>query len=129
MCEAFIENNDPERFFEQFFCNITAKAIQFINDLTHASATTIMTQLGETVLSYLKIGVSGCSSSNKIPPSVTKSEIDALQYLGGYVFHKLLKKTKNSRKYNSEENQAIILVLESMVDNTREQKLIGSLSR
>ena len=71
----------------------------------------------------------GCSSSDKIPPSVTKSEIDALQYLGGYVVHELLKKTKNSPKYNSEENQAIILVLESMVDNIREQKLIDSLSR
>ena len=86
-------------------------------------------QLGETVFSYLKIGVSGCLSSDKIPPPVTKSEIDALQYLGGYVIHKLLKKTKNSPKYNSEENQAIVLVLESMVDNTREQKLIDSLSR
>ena len=83
-------------------------------------------QLGETVFSYLKIaGVSGCSSSDKIPTSVTKSEIDALQYLGGYVVHKLLKKPK----YKNEENQAIILVLESMVDNTREQKLIDSLSR
>ena len=51
--------------------------------------------------------MSGCSSSDKIPPSVTKSEIDALQYLGGYVVHKLLKKTKNSPKNDSEENQAI----------------------
>ena len=83
--------------------------------LTHASATTIMMQLGETVFSYLKSGESGCSSSDKIPPSVTKSEIDALQYLGGYVVHKLLQKTKNSPKNNSEENQAIVLVLESMV--------------
>ena len=50
LCETFIENNDPERFFEHFFfCNITAKAIQFLNDLTRASATTIMMQLGETV--------------------------------------------------------------------------------
>ena len=71
----------------------------------------------------------GCSSSDKISPSVTKSEIDALQYLGGYVVHKLLKKTKNSPKYNGEENQTIILVLESMVYNTREQKLIDSLGR
>ena len=80
-------------------------------------------QLGETVFLYLKSGVSGCLSSDKIPPSVTKSEIDALQYLCRYVVHKLLEKTKN----NSEENQAIILVLDSMVDNTREQKLIDSL--
>ena len=83
-------------------------------------------QLGETVFPYLKSGESGCSSSDKIPPPITKSKIDALQYLGGYVVHKLLKKTKNSPKYNSEENQAIILVLESMVDNTREQKLSDS---
>ena len=47
--------------------------------------------------------------------------------MGGYVVHKLLK--KNNPKYNNEENQAAILVLESMVDNTREQKLIDSLSR
>ena len=76
LCETCIENNDPEKFFEQFFCNITAKVIRFLNDLAHASATTIMMQLGETVFSYLKIaGMSGCSSSDKIPPSVTKSEI------------------------------------------------------
>ena len=87
LCETFIENNDPEKFFEQFFCNITAKTIQFLNDLTHASATTIMMQLGETVFSYLNIGVSGCSTSDKIPPSVTKSEKDTLQYLGGNTRH------------------------------------------
>ena len=79
--------------------------------------------------SYLKSGESVCSSTDKIPPSGTKSEIDTLQYLCGYVVHKLLINTKNNPKYTSEENQAIILVLESMVDNTREQKLIDSLSR
>ena len=48
LCKTFIENNDLETYFEQIFCNITAKAIQFLNDLTYASATTIMMQLGET---------------------------------------------------------------------------------
>ena len=46
----------PKSFPNNFFCNITAKAIQFLNDLTHASATTIMMHLGKNVFSYLKIG-------------------------------------------------------------------------
>ena len=75
LCETFIENNDHEKCFEQSFCNITEKAIQFLNDLIHASATTIMMQFGETVFSYLKTGEGGYSSSDKIPPSVTKSEM------------------------------------------------------
>ena len=42
ICETFSESNNPEKFFEQFYCNFTAKA------------TTIMMQLGETVFSYLR---------------------------------------------------------------------------
>ena len=45
LCETFTENNDPEKFFEQFFCNTTSKSIQFLNDLGLASATTIMGKL------------------------------------------------------------------------------------
>ena len=52
-----------------------------------------------------------------------------MQCLTGYVIHKLLKKTKHNPKYDSEENQATILVLESMVDKTSEQRLIYSLNR
>ena len=41
------------------------------------------------------------------PSPITDREIDGLQYLSGYVIHKLLKKTKAKCNYNSVDNQAV----------------------
>ena len=127
ICETFLDSDDPEKFFELFFCEITAKANEFFPDLPLAPATTVMMQLGETVFSYLKFG--NTSSSENVAAPISKCEIDALQYLSGYVVHKFLKKTKNNLKYNSQENQAVIVILESMVDKTRELTLVDSQTR
>ena len=123
----FGETNDPEKFFQEFYSNITAKATHFFKDLPLASANILMIQLGEMVFGYMKN--SNTSSNAKIPSPITESEIDALQYLSGYVVHKFLKKAKNNPTYNSVENQAIILVLDAMVDKTRDQRLVDSLDR
>ena len=128
ICETFHDSDDPEKFFELFFSEITAKANDFFPGLPLAPATTVMMQLGETVFSYLKFGDTSTSGDTVTTP-ISKCEIDALQYLSGYVVHKFLKKTKNNSKYNSKENQAIIVILESMVDKTRELTLVDSKTR
>ena len=126
----FGETNDPEKFFQEFYSNITAKATHFFKDLPLASANILMIQLGEMVFGYIKnSNASAININAKIPSPITEIEIDALQYLSGYVVHKCLKKVKNNPTYNSVENQAIILVLDGMVDKTRDQRLVDSLNR
>ena len=56
-----------------------------------------------------------------------ESEVDALQYVAGYVIHKFLVKARNNPGYNSEENQAIIMILDAMIGTSRTHKLIDSL--
>ena len=65
----------------------------------------------------------------KTPSPIMESEVDALQYVAGYVVHKFLKKAKNNPAYDSIENQAIIFTLEAIIDSTRGQRLVDSLNR
>lgn len=127
ICEEFNEHNDPEQFFELFFARITTKANIFIKTLPLGAATSTMLLLGETVFAYLKSIYCDADVVHSSSP-ITKDERDALQYLAGYVVHKFLKKFKY-KKSKSEENQSIILALEGMVDDSRSQKLVESLSR
>ena len=61
----------------------------------------LMMQLGDIIFSCL----TKPEVVEKPPTPISDKEIGALNYLSGYVVFKLLKKTRNSAKYNSIENQ------------------------
>ena len=91
-----------------------------------------MIQLGELVFAHLK-KMNGAENDpadgSNAPSTIKGTELDALQYVAGYVVYKFLVKARNSSAYNSVENQAIIMILEAMIDTSRDQKLIDCLSR
>ena len=59
------------------------------------------------------------------PPPITDREVDALQYLAGYVVKKKLKKVKCHSNYASSENQAVICILDNAITKDDiEQKVI-----
>ena len=119
-------SRDPEKFFEEFYGNITVDAAKYL-DMPLSAANIVMIQFGELVFGQLK--KFGATDDIKTSPPIMESEVDALQYIAGYVVHIFLKKARNNPTYDSSQNQAIILVLEAMVDSMREQRLVDSLNR
>ena len=77
-------------------------------------------QLGDIVFSYL----SKPEVVEKPPTPISDKEIGALNYLSGYVVFKLLKKIRNSSKFNSFENQQFLNILECTLDKKGGNELI-----
>ena len=87
------------------------------------------TNLGNKIFSHFEKSKHQDNSENPLP--IRKIELDALQYLSGYVVKKFLKKFKNYKNYSSSYNQAMIAILESVIaaEDTENQKLIQAQSR
>lgn len=59
-----------------------------------------------------------------------KRELDSLQYLGGYVVKKIIRKIKNSANYKSTQSQGILKILKCMtISDFQEQRPIKTISR
>lgn len=124
----FHETSDPEKFFEEFCGDVTASSCHYLDGLPLATANLVMIHFGELIFGHLK-KLDGFVLDEITPLPITESEKDALQYVAGFVVHKFLKKVKNLPTFASPENQLIILILESMIDVSRENKLVDALSR
>ena len=125
ICETFNEKRDAEFFFSSFFADITAKAHHLFANYPQVLSSMLMMQLGDIVFSYL----SKPEVVEKPPTPISDKEIGALNYLSGYVVFKLLKKIRNSSKFNSFENQQFLNILECTLDKKGGNELIDSLSR
>ena len=58
--------------------------------------------------------------NSKQPDQLKKPEYDGLQYLSGYVVHKLMRKARNNPQYKSTCNLKIISALEKTLVNNEE---------
>ena len=68
-------------------------------------------------------------TSTQLSAPIAERERDALQYLGGYVIRKLLKKA-NKLRNNSGENQAIVLILTAAkAQHFSHMKLVDAVDR
>ena len=118
----FNKNRNAAQFFTSYYANVVSNVSNFFSNLPHASSTTLAIQLGETVLCHL---TEKPEKPNNNPSSpITDREVDGLQYLSGYVIHKLLKKTKAKSNYNSVDNQAVIVILENATQKNDSNQIL-----
>lgn len=122
ICKDFNKNRNATEFFTSYYANVVANASRFFSSLPHASSTTLAIQLGETILCHLTEKSKNIAKPK--PSPITDREIDGLQYLSGYVIHKLLKKTKAKCNYNSVDNQAVISILENAIQRNDSNQIL-----
>ena len=67
--------------------------------------------------------------SDVSPEPIVDRELNGLNYISGYVIHKLMKKAKYGLKYPTQGRQEIISLLECTIDNEGNNELIQTLSR
>ena len=118
---------DAEKYFQEYYTKVVYKAEAFFPGLEKPYCTLLAKRFGDKLLSYYKCPSAG--PANK-PLEISPKEFYALQYLGGYVVKKILRKIKNHKNYNTQQSKEMIFVLQSMTTkHFDDQKLIKVLTR
>ena len=126
----FIElckSGDVERYFSKKYADFVLGAESYFSGLQKPYCTLFATKYVDKLISHSKkVKEFGNKEPIQVKP-ITESEMDALQFLAGYVVKKFLKKYKNSKYFKN--YQSLILLLESMLTNDIKQKLIDVQNR
>jgi len=117
--EKLDKSGNSERFYADYFSLIASKPAVYFPDLKHQMATLLSMRLADNLLAFYR---SPEQSAQDPPNPLTKPEIDALEYLSGYVVFKMLKKMRNSKLFKSEHSQRVISFLESLLVSGSENR-------
>jgi len=121
------KHGDAEKFYSFFYGKIVVNAEKLMIGLPVPMSTLLAKHLGDKILYFFK-RLKLLSSSK--PQPINEKEMDGLQYLCGYVVHKLLKKTWRSSNCKSETSQSVICLLNNLIENdNRSQRLIKTTTR
>ena len=121
------KRGDAENFCSFFYGKIVVNAAKLIIGLPVTMSKLLAKHQGDKILYFFKRP--NLLSSSK-PQPTNEKEIDGLQYLCGYVVHKLLRKTWRSSTYKSETSQSVICLLNNLIENNnRSQRLIKTTNR
>lgn len=125
---------DTSRLYVQFYNRIVYKSTNFFGCMDYDAATVLSRKLCEALLSYLKKKKNEASDkfSGIRVRNLNEREYCGMQYLSGYVLHKLYLKARNNKKFKSLNNQqamAILIACKSSHENESNIKLVNALSR
>lgn len=128
LIEGYSKNGNVEKFYRNYYAQVPLKSTTFFSGLSHIAATLLATKLADGMLSYCNRLQSSTSKSQTSNTTLSEEENAGLQYVGGYVLHKL--HNKYARKSVSENHQAMaILKAGKLEQDTESQKLVSSLNR
>ena len=83
------ENGNVQLFYTSFFSTITFEPLKYFPNLSYEMATLLCTRLADSLLEFYQ---KPQHSVQNQPTPLSLPENDSLEYLAGYVIHKLLKK-------------------------------------
>ena len=126
--DDFLKNGNLEKFYSKHYATVPMKSTRFFRGLSRNAATLLSTKVADSLVAFSKKQRENPEKTNSITP-LTEREIAGLQYLGGYVLHKLHK--KHARVSSRESQQAMALLKAGKVEHTGDshQKLVSSLNR
>ena len=110
------EDGNTEKFYSSYFSIITSNPLKYFPSLSHQMATLLSIRLADHLLEHYK---QPQQSVQNQPRFLSKPEINGLQYLAGYVIHKMLKKFKIN---NTTRNQKFVAFLERMLVKDEKEK-------
>ena len=125
------KNGDAEKFYGRFYPKICTKSTSFFKELSQHAATLLSTQLADCMLTYCKKGKGSGATESASNSEVILSEREkaGLQYVGGYVLHKLHKKHSKASSTESQQAMAVLKAGKLETDHSSSQKLISCLDR
>ena len=122
------KSGNAERFYSCFYSTIALNAVKHFEGLSRNAATLLSTKVADCMLAHSKEKIESihtCAPLTKL----SDEEKAGLQYIGGYVLHKL--HTKHASK-SSESEQALSILKAGKLEDQNSiecQKLTSSLNR
>ena len=108
-------NGDAEKFYAEFYGLLMVNLLPSkFEDVTLSNI--LLTEVANHVLIHLSGGsdiVSLQPTTSKLQTVLTDREINSLQYIAGYIIHKLHSKFKFSKNYKSEHNMQTVSILQA----------------
>ncbi|XP_074622328.1 uncharacterized protein LOC141880709 [Acropora palmata] len=126
--KRLIKSGNAERFYSCFYSTIALNAVKYFKGLSRNAATLLSTKVADCMLAHSKEKIESiytCTPLSKL----SDEEKAGLQYIGGYVLHKL--HTKHAGK-SSESEQAISILRAGKLEDQNAiecQKLTSCLNR
>jgi len=131
--KRLIKSGNAEKFYSSFYSRIVLNAASTFDGLSRNAATLLSTKIADSMLAHSKEKVHVHVADNVIPDLQTKlsdEEIAGLQYIGGYVLHKLYNRQIKIGKPESEQSTSVLKAGKVEDHNAIEnQKLTSSLNR
>ena len=121
MCIVQNYNGNPELFFNDIFkyCN---SSNYFTEKLGQCHGALLIQEISLHLMKHLSDNIQGVNKSNQI--SMAEKERFGLQYFGGYVFHKIYKKLRNSKKWQSQFNTSCMAILRAGKCDTDDGRIL-----
>ena len=116
---------NTDKYYNLFFNYFLSENI-FTKKINKLYGTVVALELSTKLLSVIKSD--GQSKDvDEIPSEITKNELQGMQYLGGYIFHKLYKKFRNSKKWQCDFNQQCINILLAAQTDKDEDQILNNI--
>ena len=122
------KSGNAERFYAAFYANIVFHATSHFIGLSRNSATLLCSKVADCLLAHSR---EKAETHTRAPlTKLSDRQKSGLQYIGGYVLHKLHNKHKQASK-SSENDQAVSLIMAGKWKNYsgEDQRLTTSLNR
>ena len=130
LCKCLMKSGNAEKFYSNFYASVVLNSTKTYNGLSRHAATLLCTKVADCILAQRK-EKGETHTPDHTPTKLSDKEIAGLQYIGGYVLHKLY--NKHIKINNSEQSEQTASILkagkegnESIIES---QKLTSSLSR
>lgn len=126
--DDFSNSGNLDKFYSKYYATVPLKSTNFFCGLSRNAATLLSTKVADNLIAFCKKQKESSGTTNSTT-SLKEREIAGLQYLGGYVLHKLYK--KHARDSCNESQQAMAILKAGKLEETGDsgQKLIASLNR
>lgn len=132
MYGRLVKSGNAERFYTSFYFAVVSNTVILFEGLSRDAATLLSTKVADFILAGSKEKAKDSSICTCAPLTKLSAEEEAgLQYIGGYVLHKLHNKLANSKK-SPEIEQAISILKAGKSDDqavSDSQRLTSSLNR
>ena len=125
LCEK-VKLKNSEKFYSTFYESIMLGAADLVPGVTPKYSRVFLMKFAELLSAHVNKKQEVVAETSQ---SISEKELTGLQYLGGYVIHKLYKKFKTSKNWKNKDFQDAIAILEACRGAVDHQKLIQSLDR
>lgn len=126
-----IDFKNSDTFLSSYYKFIVENGQMFQNMLSISTVRLLLIKLADILL--IKHENKQRKQIEETSHNLSPRQLAGLQYIGGYILHKLHKKIKNSNKWQTSEAQTCIAILEEAQEKENEkennQKLVSALNR